>query len=163
MKKKIFLFLLTISFQNALSQENEILKININEISFGSNKTGEIQIDKSIPNDVNTKLEILITQKNGFLILKNDMKAKGTYSYGGISNITIEQFKDLLDTQFYWNFNNSYDDKKGTALVEIIMLKNKFEDKNKLMCIVFMYLEDNKILKYDGFINSNDFIRLTDK
>ena len=103
----------------------------------------------------------MLKKKNNFLIFRNSFNAIGSYSYGPISEIIYETPRlNELSTQFMWDFSNSYNDKKGIAYVDIRMVKNKLNDKDRIFTAVIILLLDNSIMHYEGYINSNDFIKI---
>lgn len=161
MKKKLFVFIISLlSFIYVNGQEN-ILTINVTKGFEGELVDNKIVYSGGYDNDDTLKQIINIEKREGFLMFKNSLKAHNTFSYGPIEEIIYKNpSKDLFSTQFLWNFSNSYNDNKGLAYVDIKMVKNKLKDKNKIFTVVLIILLDNSILQYEGYINSKDFIKI---
>ena len=164
MKKSLILLSFLLTSNLFFSQENNpILKMNVKGVFNLKRENGKLKYIGAHKNEDVYNQEILVYRENGFLILKNIIKDKNTFSYGLINNIFHEQISnDELSTFFFWKFSNSYNDKRGLAYIDIRMLKNKPNYKNKLFVSLLMEIDDNKIYQYEGFIENNDFIRLSE-
>lgn len=164
MKKTIILLSFLLISNLFFSQENNpIMKINITGVFKLKRENEKLQYIGGQKNDDVYNHEVIIYKENGFLVLKNIIKNQNTFSYGLINNIFHEQISsDELSTLFFWKFSNSYNDKRGIAHIDIRMLKNKTNYKNKLFVSLLLEIDDNQIYQYEGFIESNDFIRLTE-
>jgi hypothetical protein len=159
MKKNVFITLLLLS--NFINAQENILTINITKVFIGKNVNNKFEFSDSYTNDDSYGQVINIEKKNGFLIYKNSMKATNSSSYGPISEIIYQNpSSNELSTQFLWDFSNSYDENKGLAYIDIRMIKNKISDKNKIFVAVIVLLLDNKVIQYEGYINSSDFIKI---
>lgn len=165
MKKTIILFILLLTFNLNFSQETTpVIKINITSVFKLKRENGKLQYISGKKNDNDFNHEVIIYKENGFLILKNIIKDQNYFSYGPINNIFHEQIStDELSTFFFWKFSNSYNDYRGIAYIDIRMLKNKTNYKGKLFVSILMEIDDNQIIQYEGYIESSDFIRISEK
>ena len=159
MKKNVFIVLILLS--NFINAQENILTINITKVFIGENVNNKFEFSDSYTNDDSYGQVINIEKKNGFLIYKNSMKATKSSSYGPISEIIYEYpSPNELSTQFLWDFSNTYDENKGLAYIDLRMVKNKLSDKSKIFVAVIVLLSDNKVIQYEGYINSSDFIKI---
>jgi hypothetical protein len=159
MEKKLFILMIFLS--SFIYAQETVLTINVTKVFIGKIIDDKPVFSGGYDNDETFKQIINIEKKEGFLTFKNSMKAQNTFSHGPIDEIIYETpNKDELSTQFIWQFSNSYDDNKGIAYIDIIMVKNKLADKNKIFTAVILIELDNSITQYEGYINSKDFIKI---
>ena len=159
MEKKLFILMIFLS--SFIYAQETVLTINVTKVFIGKIIDDKPVFSGAYDNDETIKQIISIEKKEGFLTFKNSMKAQNTFSHGPINEIIYESpNKDEFSTQFTWQFSNSYDDNKGIAYIDIIMVKKKLADKNKIFTAVILIELDNSITQYEGYINSKDFIKI---
>lgn len=96
--------------------------------------------------------------EEGVVYLMNEMHAENTKSFGKITSIKREHYsksKDFypLDVYtFYWEYENSYDDKKGVAKGKLDQI---FMPDGGVAAMLTITISSDEILQFNGFMKGN--------
>ena len=146
-------------------KNNQPLSVNSKQYSgIGSELVGTtFRVTNSTTNGENQD-QLSLTQdhaihfyvnNDGEFSFSNHWRAQDSQSFGPIYSIKVNRIPEsatsyaATEYKFTWNYNNSFDDKHGSAVVTFNVIH--MDDIKKFTCKVVV-METNMILEYKGYL-----------
>lgn len=159
MKKYIFLFIACFSICNIVAQKQNvlcrlvILEARINNVDYS---------DFYLQNEA--YLALYLTEERE-LYFANVMSKKDSQSFGRVSSMEHKNIPETMNSyeadvfRFRWSYNNTYDNKKGSCLVEMTVIYK--EQANSFEVTMIQENMDVNIYKgyVEGTLNLNNYLR----
>lgn len=160
--------------------EDSNIEINNNEIyssklSNNQNTISKFIITEATLNNIDYTQKIIeqgaytvfyITNDDSLLYMANCWPKTKSQSYGPVYSMESNSYEatdstlksDVFD--FNWEFSNTYDEKKGISMVQLI----KMYDLNEVYFILKINIEDEGVLIYKGYMEEKfDFSEFKSK
>jgi hypothetical protein len=145
------------------------IELNENEISSSKlsndqNTISKFIITEATSNDIDYTQTIIeqgaytvfyTTNEDSLLYMANCWPKNNTQSYGPVYSMESNSYEATAETlksdvfDFYWEFSNSYDEKKGICKVQLI----KMYDLKEVHFILKINIEDEGLLIYKGYMD----------